>query len=96
MGELLERLFYLLFVALAIRSVLQFIHRLWVGQPRTAVRPPPGAGRNAAASGPETTLLHQDPVCGTYVATETSLKKIINGKVVHFCSAECRDRYQTG
>ncbi len=37
--------------------------------------------------------LVQDPVCGTYVALETSLKKIIKGKVVYFCSEECKDKY---
>ena len=99
MGELIERLVYLLLVALAIRSALQFISRLWTGQPRSAMRPPRGGSRPAAA-GPEAaqgaTLLHQDPVCGTYVATDTSLKQVIDGKVVHFCSAECRDRYRTG
>ena len=40
-----------------------------------------------------TTVLQQDPVCGTYVSTETSLKRIVNGSVLHFCSTECRDKY---
>jgi YHS domain-containing protein len=96
MGELIERLIYLLFVALAIRSALQFISRLWSGRPKVGVRPPGGPVRPAASAGPDATLLHQDPVCGTYVATDTSLKQVIDGKVVHFCSAECRDRYRTG
>jgi YHS domain-containing protein len=38
-------------------------------------------------------MLQQDPVCGTYVAVDSSLKKIVGGRVIHFCSAECRDRY---
>jgi YHS domain-containing protein len=40
------------------------------------------------------TLLQQDPVCGTYVSGEHSLKRIVRGKVIHFCSPECRDRFQ--
>lgn len=39
-------------------------------------------------------MLQQDPVCGTYVAIDTSLKKVVQGQVLHFCSAECRDKYQ--
>jgi YHS domain-containing protein len=37
--------------------------------------------------------LKRDPVCGTYVAAATSVKKTVGAKVVHFCSTECRDRY---
>jgi len=32
-------------------------------------------------------------VCGTYVAPDASLKRIVNGRVLHFCSPECRDKY---
>jgi YHS domain-containing protein len=37
--------------------------------------------------------LHRDPVCGTYVSPEISLKLEKSGQITHFCSAECRDRY---
>ncbi len=40
------------------------------------------------------TMLQQDPVCGTYVAIDASLKRVVNGKVLHFCSDQCRDRYR--
>ena len=40
-------------------------------------------------------MLQQDPVCGTYVAVDVSLKRVVNGKVIHFCSAECRDKYSS-
>ncbi len=91
MFALIERLIFFLFLLSAIRSALQFILRLWRGaqsQPRASVPNSPPASSSAS------TLLHQDPVCGTYVAADTSLKRIFNGKVVHFCSPECRDRYQ--
>jgi YHS domain-containing protein len=53
------------------------------------------APQSAASSGEpsESTLLHQDPVCGTYVAAASSLRKISGGKVYHFCSEECRNRF---
>src|SRR3954468_20581127 len=37
--------------------------------------------------------LKRDPVCGTYVPAAGSLQKTVSGKVVYFCSPECRDRY---
>ncbi len=37
--------------------------------------------------------LKRDPVCGTYVSTATSVKRTIGGEVVHFCSAECSEKY---
>ena len=91
---LFRSLFELFFAVAAIRSLLRFASRLWMGfQSRPPVRP---ATSGASEAPPQSTLLHQDPVCGTYVATDTSLKQVVSGKVLHFCSAECRDRYSAG
>jgi YHS domain-containing protein len=38
--------------------------------------------------------LKKDPVCGTYVSTAASVQSRIGGEIVHFCSADCRDRYR--
>jgi YHS domain-containing protein len=38
--------------------------------------------------------LHRDPWCGTYVSPEISFPLEQAGQVLHFCSAECRARYQ--
>jgi YHS domain-containing protein len=38
--------------------------------------------------------LKKDPVCGTYVSTSGSVSRTVNGEVVYFCSAQCRDRYK--
>jgi len=38
--------------------------------------------------------LKKDPVCGTYVSTSGSLSRTVNGQVVYFCSAQCRDKYR--
>jgi YHS domain-containing protein len=38
--------------------------------------------------------LKKDPVCGTFVAVASSIKRDVNGQVVHFCSTACRDKYQ--
>jgi YHS domain-containing protein len=38
--------------------------------------------------------LHRDPWCGTYVSSEISVPLEQAGQVLHFCSQECRARYQ--
>jgi YHS domain-containing protein len=38
--------------------------------------------------------LHRDPQCGTYVSPEISFSMEQAGEILHFCSAECRTRYQ--
>jgi len=42
---------------------------------------------------PSANRLHRDPVCGTYVSAEISVKLEQAGHITHFCSAECRERY---
>jgi YHS domain-containing protein len=85
----LARLILFLVAISVIRSVIGFVQRAFTGvRPPTAVRGPSGTSGT-----PATTMLQQDPVCGTYVAIDTSLKRVVGGRVVHFCSAECRDKY---
>jgi len=88
----IERLIFFLIALSAIRSVAIFVQRLWNSMsPRAVAR-----RSNAPVTREGATLLQQDPVCGTYVAGDRSLKRIVRGKVIHFCSAQCRDRYQAG
>ncbi len=86
----LSRLVMLVIALSVLRSAVAFLQGLWMdltGGKATQRRPPPAANGG-------TTVLQQDPVCGTYVPTETSLKRIVDGKVLHFCSNDCRDRYK--
>jgi len=61
---------------------------------------PGAAPRSAsgAAHGPQAPQsaipLHRDPWCGTYVSPEISFPLEQAGQKLHFCSAECRARYQ--
>ncbi|HWF09925.1 MAG TPA: hypothetical protein VG297_15765 [Bryobacteraceae bacterium] len=72
-----------------IRSVIARVQRaLGMG-----VRRPPAPMRAGSPSSAGATMLQQDPVCGTYVAVDSSLKRVVKGKVLHFCSPECRDKY---
>ena len=80
---LLPLLFFLL-----LRSVLMSLR----GRPRSEYRqagPPPSAPTVQAGGD-----LKRDPVCGTYVSTAVSLTKTVKGQVWHFCSQECREKFQ--
>ncbi|MCC7499447.1 MAG: YHS domain-containing protein [Bryobacterales bacterium] len=55
--------------------------------------PPQNRPSSNAPEIPLTGELKRDPVCGIYVPATTSFKKTVNGEVVYFCSAECRDKY---
>jgi YHS domain-containing protein len=93
MGELIEVLFrglIFFFLYLLARSLFRSVMGSFrsTGVPRTApTQPPP------VQAGGE---LKKDPVCGTYVSATASLTRMVNGKTFHFCSPECRDRYQAG
>lgn len=88
MFAFLARLILFLVAVSVIRSVVTFVQRALTG-----VRPPAVARGPSRAPGGPATMLQQDPVCGTYVAVDTSLKRVVKGKVLHFCSPECRDKY---
>lgn len=56
---------------------------------------PPRRGRPEArppAPGPVEEMV-QDPACGTWVPLSQALTARRNGETLHFCSAECRDKY---
>ncbi len=38
--------------------------------------------------------LKKDPVCGTFIPVQTAVTKTVDGQLLHFCSAACRDKYQ--
>lgn len=81
----------LFFIAISVvRSVVNAVQRAFHGNhPPVQARSTPAQSRGQAGA----TMLQQDPVCGTYVAVDSSLKRIVNGHVIHFCSPECRDKY---
>ena len=83
------RLILFMIAISVIRSVLRFVQQFLSGGSKES---PLRASRQNPSPVSDTTL-HQDPVCGTYVAVDTSLKKVVKGRVLHFCSEECRDRY---
>jgi YHS domain-containing protein len=89
MFAFLARLVLFLIAISVIRSVVSTVQRVLSGNRSAA--PTRQAAQTSPAQG--ATMLQQDPVCGTYVAIDSSLKRIVNGRVIHFCSPECRDKY---
>jgi YHS domain-containing protein len=56
----------------------------------------PGAHGESTSRGPEGAVRQtaRDPVCGMFVSTELSHTLKAGRDTLHFCSPECRDRYQ--
>jgi YHS domain-containing protein len=93
MFQLIRTLILLLIVVLVIRRIAKIGLSLWAGFAAAKTRPSASSEQADIGSQPNAMSLVQDPVCGTYVGIDASLKRIVNGKVIHFCSPECRDQY---
>jgi YHS domain-containing protein len=88
---------YLLLTVVAI-SVLKSIVGIvlkGVAQAMKGSSSGPGARSSNQAPNqvPLTGELKKDPVCGTYIAAASSIKETVAGQTIHFCSAQCRDKY---
>ena len=55
------------------------------GQRSPMASPPAAAG---------STMLHKDPVCGTYVSEAVAVALKQGGQTLWFCSEACRDKYR--
>jgi len=84
-------LFRLVIVPLLLFWVVRTIIRSILSGMHTPSAPRPVRQRPSVPAGGE---LKKDPVCGTYVSTDTSVTKRINGQTVYFCSPACRDKYR--
>jgi YHS domain-containing protein len=78
-------------VPILIFTLLRSILRSLFQSNRTVTRSAPPPSQPPVFAGGE---LKKDPVCGTYVSTSASVTRKVNGEVLHFCSAECRDKYR--
>lgn len=86
MIRLLVRLILLLLAFALVRSMIKTILAMIAPAAKSAHPRAP-----SARSGGE---LKKDPVCGTFVAEAASVKKTVDGEIMHFCSASCRDKYK--
>jgi len=87
-------IFYLLLTVVVI-SVAKSIVGIVLRGVAQAMKTSSGARSSNQASNqvPLTGELKKDPVCGTYIAAASSIKETVAGQTIHFCSAECRDKY---
>jgi YHS domain-containing protein len=90
-------IFYLLLTVVVI-SVAKSIVGIFLKGVAQAMKPGsggPGARSYNQTSNqvPLTGELKKDPVCGTYIAAASSIKETVAGQTIHFCSAQCRDKY---
>jgi YHS domain-containing protein len=86
-------IFYLLsaiFLISFLRGVIGVVTKAFSALLSPAQEP---SSRPAAANVPLTGELKRDPVCGTYIATTTSLKHTTGSETVYFCSTACRDKF---
>jgi YHS domain-containing protein len=83
--ELLFPLLLVFFIRAVLRNIFASFQAARGPQQRPTREPPP------VQAGGE---LKKDPVCGTYVSTDASVTRMVNGEMVHFCSKECREKYR--
>jgi len=76
------------FLLIILSRVLLFFLALWLI--RGFLR---AFGRRPSRPQEVRTHLRKDPVCGTYVAEDISLKTRIGREVFHFCSLHCQQEY---
>ena len=88
---MLRYLFLEILVPILIFTLVRSILRTLFQSRRTPSAPPQSQAAPPIAAGGE---LKKDPVCGTYVSTQTSLSRKVNGELLYFCSDECRDKYR--
>jgi YHS domain-containing protein len=91
--SILEFLALLMFFAVA-RAIIGAAGRLFTGGaqvPPAGQAPPTRGARDAVLQ--SAGELRKDPVCGTFVPVGTSLKRVVGGETIYFCSAECRDKF---
>jgi YHS domain-containing protein len=57
-----------------------------------------GQETEGTSRGPQLAARHlvRDPVCGMHLAETLAIPFRDSGVLVHFCSAECRDKYASG
>jgi YHS domain-containing protein len=90
MVRLLASLFEFVLVILVGRLLGRAVERLWG---RTHGR----GGFPSADGSPRRTVegrMARDPVCGTFVSTDLSQRLDQGGETLHFCSRDCRERYE--
>ena len=76
----------LMFVRGVIRALLAPMRA-----PSNFENPGPSRGREPTV---KQGTMEKDPVCGTYVDTDSALRRSFRGETHYFCSAECLEKFK--
>jgi YHS domain-containing protein len=87
------RFVVVLIVSLLLITILRSVVNLIVRGFSDLTRPQSEGANQGSYSAPTGGELKRDPVCGTYIASSNSVRKIVKGETLYFCSPECRDKY---
>ena len=88
LGRIVRFLFWVLVLSWAVKLLGRAI-----GGAAKRPHAPDGRMPEALAGGKR---LVKDPVCGMHMAEELALPLEANGEVLHFCSQDCRAKYESG
>src|SRR5580698_3525263 len=98
--DFIARIFRFLFWLLVVSWSVALLKRLvgWMVRSATQTSEPanrrePEISRNSGGTVGVSRRLVRDPVCGAHVAEVLAIPLRENGELVHFCSAQCRDKY---
>jgi YHS domain-containing protein len=88
-ARMLKYLFWFLVVSSTVWMLRRVVGKMASGA--AGPQPPVDVPNNAVGQ-----KLVRDPVCGMHVAEGLALPLKQGSETVHFCSAECRDKYLNG
>lgn len=89
LARILRFLFWVLIVSWSVSILRRIVDRMGQGAKETKGS---ADARNDAVS----EKLVRDPICGMHVAEGLALPVEEGTEILHFCSAECRDKYLSG
>ena len=86
--ELLFTIFVIVIARALLTSVMKNFAKASLGafQSRSAPKPPESSGPSTGGE------LHKDPVCGTYVAEASAIRRQVAGRTLFYCSEDCRKK----
>jgi YHS domain-containing protein len=87
----LGRILRFLFWALVVSWAVKLLGRAVWG--KSSSQPAPAPPEHEAVAGSK--RLVKDPICGMHMAEELALPLKADGDVLHFCSEECRAKYES-
>lgn len=88
--EILGRILRFLFWLVVLSWSISLLKRFFRAQPHEGNST---EGNQSVPEAPTSKKLVRDPICGMHVAEELAVSVRTENELVHFCSAECRDRY---